>query len=542
MLSDNSPIAIIKNEIQNRQRDINLKQLRGEFGSLKDSFPTDLADNRGLDKILENFKFYLTSLPHIGSALPKTWVKVRTALERDPRNHITLNEYLQICKTNGFKKRKDALQLSEYLHDLGICLHFQDDQLSSLYKTVILKPKWGTEAAYAVLDNPKVIDKKGQFNHQDLAQIWSVDDYAGMQAELLQLMMKFQLCYEIPQAKGNYIAPQLLSENQPESNHENKWNESDNLILRYSYDFMPKGLVRQFIVAMHQDIEAQNVWRTGVIINVKNISNTRAEVSESYGKREIKIRISGKNKKELLAIVLHQLDKIHDLYPRLKEKYHKLIPCNCPTCKGNQSPHFYKFSDLKRRHENRKDTVECEISYEDVNVLSLIDDVGERSKLYDRDDQDERIPPPSTSNNDRIQITFQPKINVKPEITVQQQQQQKNTMDNQQQSNSDNAQQPQQSSQTKRIKSAWANGSFYLFLFVVVIGGIGYLAGTLKLLNLIAVIVAGIVFIPLVGALQLRQDDRLSEKNFMELIKLVIAQLPLIGNIFKPFMKNNDAN
>jgi len=45
-----------------------------------------------------------------------------------------------------------------------------------------------------------------------------------------------------------------------------------------------------------------------------------------------------------------------------------------------------------------------------------------------------------------------------------------------------------------------------------------------------------------VGALQLRQDDRLSEKNFMELIKLVIAQLPLIGNIFKPFMKNNDAN
>ena len=95
----------------------------------------------------------------------------------------------------------------------------------------------------------------------------------------------------------------------------------------------------------------------------------------------------------------------------------------------------------------------------------------------------------------------------------------------------DNQQQPP--NLPPRIKSAWANGLFYLFLFVVVIGGIGYLAGTLKLLNLIAVIVAGIVFIPLVGALQLRQDDRLSEQNFMELVKLAIAQLPLIGNIFK---------
>jgi hypothetical protein len=99
---------------------------------------------------------------------------------------------------------------------------------------------------------------------------------------------------------------------------------------------------------------------------------------------------------------------------------------------------------------------------------------------------------------------------------------------------------PQPPNQSPKIKSAWANGLFYLFIFVVVIGGIGYLAGTLKLLNLVAVILAGIVFIPLVGAFQLYQDDRLSQKNFMELVKLAIAQLPLIGNIFKPFMKNND--
>ncbi|OYQ65458.1 hypothetical protein B9G53_07200 [Pseudanabaena sp. SR411] len=382
LLSDNSPILIIKNEKQDRQREINVNQLRGEFGSFKAVFATNLATNRDLDKILSEAQHQLSQLPHIGQTLPKTWVKVRHALENEPRNYISLNEYLQICKDNGFKESKNALQLSEYLHDLGICLHFQDDEMSPLYQTVILKPKWGTDAAYAVLDNSEVIRNYGRFSNKELAQIWSADEYTGMHSGLLELMKKFQLCYEIPQEKGSYIAPQLLTENQPEYT----WDESENLILRYTYDFMPKGLVRQFIVAMHESIESQIVWRSGVIIHKREYANNRAEVIENYGKREIKIRVSGKNKRDLLTIVTHELDKIHNSYKRLADKYQKLIPCNCNTCGGSQNPHFYEFTNLKRRYANRKYTVECDISYEDVNVLGLIDDVGEKPNLYDRDE------------------------------------------------------------------------------------------------------------------------------------------------------------
>jgi internalin A len=514
LLSDNSPILIVKNEKQDRQREININQLRGEFGNLQADLATNFADNRGLNQLLDTFQFYLNQLPHIGSALPKTWVKVRQALETDRRNYISLEAYLQICQTNGFKEPKDALQLSDYLHDLGVCLHFQDEPL--LKKTIILKPKWGTDAAYAVLDNPQVIHSYGRFSRSDLAQIWQADTYNGMHDELLQLMMKFQLCYEIPQSKGNFIAPQLLTENQPRYD----WDESNNLILRYSYDFMPKGLVRQFIVAMHTQIESQDyVWRSGVIIKNRNINNTRAEVTETYGKPEIKIRISGTNKKELLAIIINEFDQIHDLYSRLQDKYQKLIPCNCFKCKGSQSPNSYEFSDLKRRYENRKDTVECKISYEDVDVLSLIDDIGARSQLQaPKSNPDRELL--AEYNQDRLTLN----LSVHTEVT------QNNKMENQQ----NNLPEPQPSPQLPPIKSSWANGSFYLVVFVVVVGGIGYLAGNLGIEKLVAVIVAGILFIPLIGVLQLRQDDRLSEQGFIELIKLVIAQLPLIGNFFKP--------
>jgi small GTP-binding protein len=387
LLSDNSPILIIKNEKQDRQREIN-SNFRSEFKNLKDDIATNLANNRNFEAILTACKYHLSQLPHIGQTLPKTWVKVRHALESDRRNYINLSEYLQICKDNGFKERENALQLSEYLHDLGICLHFQDDEMSPLYQIVILKPKWGTDAAYAVLDNPQVIRNFGRFSNKELAQIWSADEYTGMHSGLLELMKKFQLCYEIPQEKGSYIAPQLLTENQPEY----AWDESENLILRYTYDFMPKGIVRQFIVAIHENIEAQNVWRSGVIIHKREYANTRAEVIENYGKREIKIRVSGRNKRDLLTIVTHELDKIHNSYKRLADKYQKLIPCNCNTCGGSQNPHFYEFTNLKRRYANRKYTVECDISYESVNVLGLIDDIGQRSTLVNEfEDEDKRL-------------------------------------------------------------------------------------------------------------------------------------------------------
>ncbi|MBG1245009.1 COR domain-containing protein [Nostoc sp. NZL] len=370
LLSDNSPLLIIKNEKQNRHREINERELRGQFTNLKETLPTNLATNRGLEQVLEQVKHYVKSLPHIGSPLPKTWVRVREALESDKRNYIGLDEYLNICQKNGFTQRNDKLQLSGYLHDLGVCLHFQEDPL--LNKTVILKPKWGTDAVYKVLDNEKVISNLGSFTRSDLANIWCEDEYATMHDELLRLMINFKLCYEIPRSQGKYIAPQLLSANQPSYN----WDETNNLILRYTYDFMPKGIISQFIVAIHELINEQKcVWKSGVVLSK---DQTEAEVIEYYGKREIKIRVSGRHKRDLMTIITHELDKIHNSYKRLK--YNKLIPCNCNTCKDSQEPHFYPFEILRQFVADKQERIQCQKSYQMIDVLGLIDDVMDRYK------------------------------------------------------------------------------------------------------------------------------------------------------------------
>jgi len=383
LLSDSSPLLIVKNEKQDRHREINERQLRGQFTNLKETVSTNLATNRGLQEVVAEIKHYISYLPHIGTPLPKTWVRVREALERDPRNYIGLDEYLNICQENGFTLLKDKLQLSGYLHDLGVCLHFQDGPL--LRKTVILKPEWGTSAVYKVLDNKAVIRNLGVFTRADLVDIWDAPEYMDMQDELLQLMMKFKLCYQIPGSQDTYIAPQLLTGNQPD----NDWDERDNLILRYIYEFMPKGIVIQFIVATHAMIAGHRlVWKSGVVLEK---DQTRAEVIEYHGRREIKIRIAGMHKKDLMTIVTWELDKIHTSYRRLK--YDKLIPCNCAVCKSSQEPHFYPFEVLRRFTEDRQGQIQCQKSYQMVKVLGLIDDfVTERQILREKETAGWRAP------------------------------------------------------------------------------------------------------------------------------------------------------
>jgi internalin A len=376
LLSDNSPLLIVKNEKQERQREINERQLRGEFTNLKETLSSNFATLRGLPEILKQIKHYISNLPHVGTELPKTWVKVREALEQESRNHISLDEYLNLCEQNGFTRREDKLQLSGYLHDLGVCLHFQEDEL--LMKTVILKPTWGTDAVYKVLDNSLVISNQGRFTRDDLKQIWHEDKYATMQPELLRLMMNFKLCYEIPNAPKTYIAPQWLTPNQPDY----AWDNSENLMLRYEYEFMPKGILTRFIVEMHAWIKEQSyVWKSGVFL-VKD--SAKAEIIElyRYHKGEIRIRVSGKRQRDLLTTIRHELGKIHDSYnsseDRLNKvqrlKYKTLVPCNCVTCRGGNDPHFYSLDIIHKFRDARKD-IQCQNSFNMVDVYGLIDDI-----------------------------------------------------------------------------------------------------------------------------------------------------------------------
>jgi hypothetical protein len=84
---------------------------------------------------------------------------------------------------------------------------------------------------------------------------------------------------------------------------------------------------------------------------------------------------------------------------------------------------------------------------------------------------------------------------------------------------------------SRRPPSPWQSGSFYLVSLVLLIL---LAAGTSKWLGwwaLPLVIIGATVGVTTVGALQLRQDQRLSEHSFLKLMALAFRQLPLLKQV-----------
>ncbi|MBE9184294.1 leucine-rich repeat domain-containing protein [Microcoleus sp. LEGE 07076] len=422
LLSNGSPVFLVQNEKEDIRCEINLSQQRRDFPNLEKDFATNLATNRGLEALQRALQNRIATLEHMSTPIPKRWANVRHALENysQRQTHIEVGEFFNICVSQGFKKsdKPAMLGLSKYLHDLGIILHFQKDPI--LKNVVILRPELATKAVYKVVgnqkitdngevtDNAEIIDNYGYFTQENLKQIWGDTQYRDLHDELLHLMKHFKLCYEIPCQQGQYIAPQLLPLEIP--NYD--WDDTDNLILRYEYDFMPKGIITRFIVEMHLLIyrpqsdlpkgKGDIVWRDGVIL-ADNYA--KAEVIENYHKREIRIRVSGKRKESLLDRIRHELWKIHVTYDD-RLKYKEFIPCNCSECKGSQEPHLYDFEGLRRRLDKGRYEVECEKSYQKVNVRGLMADFPDNLQQWEEKERLSGIDRPESGDKSSLQVNI----------------------------------------------------------------------------------------------------------------------------------------
>ncbi|MFN4257393.1 MAG: COR domain-containing protein, partial [Saprospiraceae bacterium] len=316
------------------------------------------------------------SLPHIGDTVPKTWVKVREAIEAERQTHpyISAERYRALCEAEGITDPDRQSDLSHYFHDLGVFLHFQDNPL--LRRDVFLQNQWVTDAVYKILDDAQIAgEQRGRFDKKDLARLWHESTYRDRRDELLALMLQFELCYQV-QDTDTYVCPQLLPGDVPKYD----LGADIPLQLKYEYAFMPKGLLYRLIVRLHRHIaqEQTAVWNAGAVLEK---AGARADIIESLDRRTISVRATGLRAKELVTIIHDKIEELHAPFgERLKVTVR--IPCNCRVCKESNTPHFYDKTDLDTRMMKGKATVECSVSYDDVPVKGLLEGVFAKSKHF----------------------------------------------------------------------------------------------------------------------------------------------------------------
>ena len=155
-----------------------------------------------------------------------------------------------------------------------------------------------------------------------------------MHPELLALMENFELCYELSDSTPTtWLAPQLLPPAKPKALAD--WGKPEDLVLRYRYDFLPKGMISRLTVRLHRFVrDPEMAWVTGVLF-ARETTKVLAEVLANGS--EIELRARGPERKALLSVIAADLDALNDSFQGLRDKVDKRIPCNCkvlPCCAG----------------------------------------------------------------------------------------------------------------------------------------------------------------------------------------------------------------
>lgn len=358
LLSNESPTLMVLNKIDERIVSIDERSLKEKFKNIVSFHQVSAETGKNIDTLTEDIQKLIDKLPLIGDRLPKVWVEIREELESLMYNEISLNAYLVICNKHGLSNKK-ALFLSQYFHDLGVFLHFQEHFM--LKNIVFLKPEWATNAVYKIMDAKSIIENNGEFSSSDLDTI--LEDYPiEKHPYLIELMKKFELCFQLDANK--FLVPELLKPEKVAFD----WDYSDNLRFEYHYDFMPAGILARFIVRVREMVDSNSYWKNGVIIKREQ---TQALVISDQFSRKIQIWVNGQNKAFLLEIIRKELQHINNTlnYPLVPEK----IPCNCPKCEKSSTPHLFNYKFVKDSAINNTfRTIPCEKGNVGVNVFNLM--------------------------------------------------------------------------------------------------------------------------------------------------------------------------
>jgi len=309
-----SPVVIVLNKIKEHPFDVNRNALLRKYSFIREFVKTDCEDATGIEELRGVVERETDRLEHLRDAFPASWFSIKDKLAGMKKNYLSFEEYRKECARLGEEDPEAQDSLAFHLHNLGIALNYKDD--TRLRDTHVLNPHWVTRGIYKILNANRLEKQKGEISLKDLTSMLDAGEYpAEMHGFLLDLMKKFELCFDLEGKEGVYLIPELLDKQEPEEARE--FNPAECLNFQYHYPVLPEGLLPRFIVRTHVLSDESPRWRTGVILKLEeNFALVRADAQE----RRVLINIKGPvaGWRRLLSIVRANFDRIHGSIKNLK--------------------------------------------------------------------------------------------------------------------------------------------------------------------------------------------------------------------------------
>ena len=310
-----SPVMVVLNKIDdNPSFDVNRRFLKEKYQQITSYFRVSCATGAGIADFRKNLEELLSSASVLQTSWPRSWFNVKRQLEGLASDYISIDQYNKICEIEGVTDQKSKDALVDFLHDLGVILHFRDLQLED---THVLDPRWVTEGVYRIINSDLLAEQKGVLRLNQLGDIFRLAEgkkfrYTPDKYDyIVQLMLKFELCYKV--GDSAMLVPDLLDIQEPEIG----FGQESSLRFVLEYKYLPRSVMPRFIVRMHQDIRGSKSWRTGVELEDKSLK-ARAVVRADEKAKRIYISVSGGQKRDYFSVVRKVLSDINASFEKLE--------------------------------------------------------------------------------------------------------------------------------------------------------------------------------------------------------------------------------
>lgn len=347
------------------------------------------SDPEALSKLIENLKTEMATMPHVREKLPESWISVRNdliKLRADGKEKISLEEFTSICQHHGIDNVESQRNLSATLHERGLIVHFwSDETVSGLDHLVILKPQWAAKAVYELLDK-QFRGKKGVFQESDLQSCWK--EYGADFDDLKTLLLKdrFEVCFNTRMdGKEVYFAPIMLPNYPPMPIK--GWTTEKTVKLRYSYPFMPQGIICRIIIHLSEYIRQSEgqlyVWKNGIFLEHNGAYGLVYLEDNGPSLSYIQIELTGPPIliNQLSGYTEHAVKKVNN-HPFRSLSSVLQIPCVCDLCHASDEPYYFDYNHIVTEGP---DLLQCQKNFRMINFQELVSGIPEMA-VQGRDD------------------------------------------------------------------------------------------------------------------------------------------------------------
>jgi small GTP-binding protein len=318
------PVLLVLNQIdQNPNASVNERSLKNLYPNLKGVIRLSaLVDdqerfNRSFtDKMLEQIAKFET-LEHF---FPIEWTRTMGRVRQMKGNYIRGAKFREICRECGVEGDKLRLNLLKWFHDIGVSFCCGNSQRLRDY--VVLNPEWITNGIYTIIWNKHEKTANGMVDREEIYRLLNPGEGDNVQqvrrdmtygledvSFVLDVSRKFRLSFRLDD-KREFI-PMLCDANAlPIADTFPR--EKGVQEFRLEYDYLPMNVLYRLMVDMRQDLDFQNVWLTGAMLEQK-YNGVKAMVKSEGNVLSIYIQATDRAHKAhtYLNTIRGALDAIH---------------------------------------------------------------------------------------------------------------------------------------------------------------------------------------------------------------------------------------